>query len=154
MSLTTKINRRQLVGLAAASLLVVTGCSTFRRSSDLEKQRDKLKNLLDEIAENHGEQVRLASIARRIEIRARELVSESQEFIGSFDSLMSTRDVTEAQLRWAINSYSGRRKWLRNDLLQLQDELHQSLEPDEWAEVVEILNHSSHSLATSSFTGV
>lgn len=154
MSLTTRINRRQLVGLAAASLLVVTGCSTFRRSSDPEKQLDELRNLLDEIAENHGEQVRLASIARRIEIRARELVSENQEFVGSFDSLMKTRDVTETQLRWAIDSYSDRRMWLRNDLLQLQDELHQALEPDEWAEVVEILNHASHSLTTSSFTGV
>jgi hypothetical protein len=147
------ISRRQLLNLAAVSLLAVTGCTSFRGGSELDATHDELGRILDDISDNYGEQVRLASVARRIEIRAGELVAEQREFLGSFDSLMSTRDVTEVQLGQSIDAYSERRKWLRNDLLHLQEELHAALQPDEWAEVVKILNRSGRAVIRTSISG-
>lgn len=147
------ISRRQLLNLAAVSLLVVTGCTSLRGGSELDATHDELGRILEDISDNYGEQVRLASVARRIEIRAGELVAEQREFLGSFDSLMSTRDVTEVQLGQSIDAYSERRKWLRNDLLHLQDELHGALQPDEWAEVVKILNRGGRTVIRTSISG-
>ncbi len=147
------VGRRQFLKLAAAALLLVSGCATFRGGSDLDEYQEELRRLLDDLAGNYGEQVRLTSIARRIEIRSRELVAEHQEFVDTFNSLMSTRDVTEVQLRQSVDSYSHRRNWLRNDLLQLQDELHNELAPDEWAEVITILNRTGQTVARSSVSG-
>jgi len=98
------VGRRQFLKLAAAAFLLVSGCATFRGSSDLDEHQEELRRLLDDLAGNYGEQVRLTSIARRIEIRSRELVAEHQEFVDTFNSLMSTRDVTEAQLRQSVDS--------------------------------------------------
>lgn len=106
-----------------------------------------LDGLLDETAGN-GEQVWLASIARRIKIRAQDLVAEHREFVDSFDRLLREYSVTEVQLNQFIKAYARRRKWLRNDLLRLQDELHASLTPDEWAEVVQVLNRTGKAVAT------
>jgi hypothetical protein len=41
----------------------------------------------------------------------------------------------------------------RNDLLHLQDELHHALKPDEWAEVVRVLNRAGKSLAVYTLSG-
>ena len=147
------IGRREFLNLAVASMVLVSGCATFRGGSDLETYQDELRQLLDDLAENHGERVRLMSIARRIEIRSNELVAEHQEFVDTINSLMNVRDVTEVQLRQSVDNYSGRRGWLRNDLLQLQDELHNELAPDEWAEVITILNRTGRAVARSSFSG-
>jgi hypothetical protein len=147
------ISRRHLLKLAAVSLLVLTGCTSFRRGSELAATHDELARLLEDISENYGRRVRLASVARRIEIRAGELVAEQREFLGSFDSLMSTREVTEVQLAQSIDAYSERRKWLRDDLLHLQDELHGALQPDEWTEVVKILNRGRRTVIRTSISG-
>jgi hypothetical protein len=145
--LATLLSRRQALKLATASVLLVTGCATFRQGSDLDAAMSDLDGLLDETAGN-GEQVWLASIARRIKIRAQDLVAEHREFVDSFDRLLREYSVTEVQLNQLIKAYARRRKWLRNDLLRLQDELHASLTPDEWAEVVQVLNRTGKAVAT------
>jgi len=108
------VGRRQFLKLAAAAFLLVSGCATFRGSSDLDEHQEELRRLLDDLAGNYGEQVRL---------------------------------------RQSVDSYSHRRNWLRNDLLQLQDELRNELAPDEWAEVVAILNRTGKAVARSSVSG-
>ena len=138
---TTLLSRRQALKLAAASVLLVAGCATFRQGSDLDAAMSDLDGILNDIARN-GKQVWLASIARRIGIRARDLVAEHQEFVDSFDRLLSERDVTEAQLKQMIEAHVKRRERLRNDLLRLQDELHASMTPDDWAKVVQVLNRT------------
>jgi hypothetical protein len=143
----TLLSRRQALKLATASVLLVTGCATFRQGSDLDAAMSDLDGLLDQMAGN-GEQVWLASIARRIKIRAQDLVAEHREFVDSFDRLLREYSVTEVQLNQFIKAYARRRKWLRNDLLRLQDELHASLTPDEWAEVVQVLNRTGKAVAT------
>ena len=52
-----------------------------------------------------------------------------------------------------IDAYAKRRQWLRNDLLHLQDELHASMTPDDWARVVQVLNQTGKALASYTFSG-
>lgn len=150
---TTLLSRRQALKLAAASVLLISGCATFRQGSDLDAAMSDLDGTLDEITGN-GKQVWLASIARRIGIRARDLVAEHQEFVDSFDRLLSERDVTEAQLKQIIEAHVKHREWLRNDLLRLQDELHASMTPDDWAEVVQVLNRAGKAVANRTLSEV
>ena len=148
-------NRRQVIGLAAAAfVLAVSGCATFRRGSELEEAFADLESLLDELAKNDARQVYLASVARRIKIRCRALIAEHEEFVLSFGTMLSTRDISEAQLSRVINEYGERREWLRNDLLRLKYELHDALTVDEWAEVVQVLNHKSQAVAETTISGV
>ena len=95
----------------------------------------------------------LQSIARRIEIRARNLAAEHQEFVDSFDRLLSEHDTTEAQLYQLIDKYTKRRRWLRDDLLYLQDELHASLGPEDWARVVQVLNQTGKAVGSYTLSG-
>jgi len=145
------LNRRQVVQLAAAALLVA-GCasvSPIRGGSDFDEVNADLQSSLDEIADSPGEQVRMASIARRIENRSRALVAEQEEFTNGFNIMLNTRDITEAQLTDLIDGQSERREWLRHDIFRLQDELHAELTPEEWTEVVEVLNRKGETVARS-----
>ena len=147
------ISRRDLFELAVASLLVASGCATSSPNADLDGYLGALRMQLDGLAQNDAERIDLVSVARRIEIRSRELAAEHREFLASFDALMRERDVAEAQLGKAIASYSERRKWLRDDLLKLQDELHDALPPDDWSEVVKVLNRTGRAVGGAATRG-
>ena len=147
------LSRRRVLKLAAASVLLVAGCATFRQGSDLDAAMSDLEGLVGEIAGN-GEQVWLTSIVRRIEIRARDLVAEHREFVDSFDLLLREHAVTEMQLNQLIEAYARRREWLRNDLLRLQDELHASMTPGDWADVVQVLNRTGKKVVTHTLSEV
>lgn len=146
------INRRRLLEVAVASLLVVSGCATLRQTTELDSSINGLAAALSSIPDD-GNQVMLQSIARRIEIRARNLAAEHQEFVDSFDRLLSEYETTEAQLHQMIEQYAKRRKWLRDDLLYLQDELHASLEPEDWTKVVEMLNQTGRAVGSYTLSG-
>ena len=146
------VNRRRLLEVAVASLLVVSGCATLRQTTELDSSINNLATALAGIPDD-GNQVTLQSIARRIEIRARNLAAEHQEFVGSFDRLLSEYETTEAQLHQMIDKYAERRKWLRDDLLYLQDELHASLEPEDWARVVQVLNQTGKAVGSHTLSG-
>jgi len=143
-------NRRQLLRLAIASVLVINGCAMLRGRSDLDAAQDDLRNLLDSFEPDSGQNVILASIARRIENQSSELVTEQQEFLHSFDTLMNKRDVTETQLSQIIDAYNDRRRWLRDDLIRLQDDLHAALSPEDWTEVIQVLNRKGEAIASTS----
>jgi len=142
----TLLSRRQALKLAVASVLLVTGCSTMTSSSDLDAATNDLGIVLNQLG-GDSEQEQLASIARRIQSRARALAAEHREFVNSFDSLLNEYDATEAQLEQLIEAYASKRKSMRNDLLHLQDELHAALTPDQWAEVVLVLNQTGNALS-------
>ena len=142
---TIPLDRRQLLKLAAASLLVVTGCTAVRPPPDLDTAINELNRLLDEM--DDVEQRRVTSIVQRIQQRANELASEHRTFTGSFDRLLTAYDTTEAQLAQLTDSYNASRTRKRNDLLHLQDELHAAMTPDDWSEVVRVLNRAGKSLA-------
>lgn len=117
------ISRREAlrIGLATASLLVVSACQSFApfpgRRSDFDSARDDLREQLDEIATNDVERARLASIARRLEAKARELITDYQEFQANFDTLSIEREVSSADLQRLDQEFQARRIALRNDLL-------------------------------------
>lgn len=142
----TLLSRRQVLRLAVASVLLVSGCAGMTSSSDLDAATNDLGIALKQVGDN-DDQEQLTSISRRIQSRARELAAEHREFINSFDRLLSEYDTTEAQLDQLIETYATRREALRNDLLHLQDELHAALTPDQWAEVVKVLNQTGNALA-------
>jgi len=147
------LNRRRLLSVAAASLLVIGGCATFRRQDGLKTSINDLSSVLDSLG-NDDKQVWLRSIARRIEIRARDLGAEHQAFVDSFDSLLASHSVTTTQLKQFINTHSARRRWLRDDLLHLQDELHDALDPDEWADVIKVLNRTGTTISDTTLTEI
>ena len=147
MSETQNISRRRVLQLAAASMVVVSGCSIFRTTSELDEARDELRALLGELADGEGEEVRLLAIGKRIDTRANELVDEHVAFIENFNKLAANRDVTAGELTDLVGDYEKRRVWLRNDLLRLQDSMKAALPADEWERVLGIMNRKGEVIA-------
>ncbi|WP_455199987.1 hypothetical protein [Kaarinaea lacus] len=125
----------------------MSGCASFTRESELDAPLRELRALL-EGSTSESKRLVLVSIAERIEIRARDLVAEHREFVSSFDSLLREYEVTETQITQLIEAHARRRKWLRNDLLQLQDELHAAVSQEEWTKLVQVLNQTSKALVS------
>ena len=147
------ISRRRVLQLAAASMLVISGCSVFRTTSDLEAARDDLRALLTELADGEAETTQLLAIGHRIDTRASELVGEHEAFIENFNKLAASRDVTADELTSMVVDYEARRAWLRNDLLRLQDTLKAALPADEWTSALGILNRKGEAIAGSAKAG-
>jgi DNA anti-recombination protein RmuC len=105
----------------------------------------ELNRLLDDMGDD--ERQRVTAIAQRIQARASELASEHRKFTDSFGRMLATYDVTGAQLEQLINAYNSSRLLKRNELLHLQDELHAAMSPDDWSEIVRVLNRVGKSMA-------
>ena len=139
------VSRREFlrVATAAAALLALGGCATFRGSSALDKAYSDLQETLEDIAEDDDvRQSRLASIGRRIENRCRELTQEHDEFREQFHTLSRNRDTASADLSEVVGGFTARRTQQRNELLRMQDELRNELTEKEWALAVEPLNET------------
>ena len=144
---TKLFNRRQLLKLAVASVLLISACTEVKEEeSESDRALSELGRLLDEMADD-DQRATLISIAERIETEGRHLISEHEAFVNQFNRMLNDRDVTETQLGKLINAYADRRTFLRNNLLQLQAQLHRSLSPSEWAEVVQVLNRSGKAVS-------
>lgn len=139
------IDRRRLLKLAVASLLVASGCTSVRPESDLDVAMSELNQLLNEM--DASDQQRVTAIVQRIRVRAGELADEHRTFTEHFDRLLATYNTSEAQLEQLIGDYSERRRLKRDELLHLQDELHAAMTPEDWSEVVRVLNRAGKSLA-------
>jgi hypothetical protein len=111
----------------------------------------ELNKRLDEM--NDNEQQRVTSIVQRIRARARELAEEHRAFINSFDQLLSKYDTADTELGELTDNYNRNRILKRNDLLHLQDELHAAMTPEDWYDVVRILNQAGKSLAGYTLSG-
>jgi septal ring factor EnvC (AmiA/AmiB activator) len=150
------VSRRELLraGLAAAALLVVAGCTSFRSSpNDLDKAYRNLQDTLDDIAEDDKQQAQLASIARRIGNRCRELTQEHDEFRERFDALSRKRKTDSAELSALTEGFARRRTKQRDELLSLQDELRRELTQDEWILAAEALTVKQAAYARPSVGG-
>ena len=142
----TSLSRRQLLKLAISSALLLSGCAGMQSRSDLDTAIRDLGTVLGEI-EASGTQQELTSIAHRIKDRARELAAEHQAFVDNFDRMLSDYESSGTQLVNLIDAYGGRRKLLRDDLLHLQQALHDAMTPEDWARVVRVLNQTHKALA-------
>jgi hypothetical protein len=138
------VSRREFlrIGVAAAALLALGGCATFGKSSNLDKAYSNLQKTLDGLTRDEVRKSRLATIARQIENRCRELIQEQQEIQERFDSLSRMLSATSSDLVEAVDGFSVRRTQHRNDLLRLQDELRNELTEKEWALAVQALNET------------
>ena len=142
------ISRRDAlrVGATAAALAVVASCASFRKS-DLDKANRDLSRALDELAQGAAQEGKLASIARRIGNRSRELVEEHEEFEERFIALSNDRSVPEDELDSLNSEFSERRTQHRDELLRLQDELRGELTAEQWGEAVKVLNETQTATA-------
>jgi hypothetical protein len=137
------VSRREFfnVGLAAAALLALTGCATFRGSkSDLDKATTDLRNLLNGFEGDGARQARLASIGHRIENRCREVIELKSDFTQRLAALSRRRETPSAELTALVEDFSVRRATYRDELLGVQDELWQALTREEWDQAVQVLN--------------
>ncbi len=137
------VSRREFfnVGLAAAAMLSLTGCASFRGSkSDLEKATTKLRELLESFEGDGARQARLASIGHRIENRCREVIELKSDFIRRMGDLSRRRETPSSELTALVEDFSIRRVRYREELLGVQDELRQTLTQAEWDQAVQVLN--------------
>jgi uncharacterized protein YlxW (UPF0749 family) len=149
--ISTPLDRRQLLKLATASILVVTGCASTRGGSGLDAAVSELGRLTEEM--DGKEQQRITAIVQRIQEQANGLADEHRSFTDSFDRLLAANDATETQLQQLVENYNDRRVLKRNELLHLQDELHAAMRPEDWAEIVRALNRAGKSLAGYTLSG-
>jgi hypothetical protein len=137
------VNRRQFLnaGLAAAALLALSGCASFRGSkSELDKTTTDLRNLLDSFKGDGARQARLASIGHRIENRCREIIELKSDFVRRMGDLSRRRETPSSELTALVEDFSVRRVKYREELFGVQDELRQALTKEEWDQALQILN--------------
>lgn len=145
MATKIKIDRRDAlrISLAASALLLITGCSVFRKSgSDLDNAFTALRETLDEIATDADQQERLIAIAGQIETACRALTNEHDAFVEQFEGDARLRDTNSSALEQVVEGFAERRTKHRNQLLVLQDELRGELTEQEWSTAVEALNQT------------
>ena len=147
----TGLSRREAlrIGLATASLFVVSGCQVFGSTSELESARNELMQSLEALGRDDVQEVGLLSIARQIASNTRVLVDEHDAFLSDFDRLTRNRDVSESDLQRLADLFSTRRVELRNGLFRLQDELRAEMTADEWTVVVKALNRKADAARTN-----
>ncbi len=139
----SRVSRREFlnVGLAAAAMLTLSGCASFRGSkSDIDKATTDLRNLLEGFEGDAARQARLASIGHRIENRCREVIELKSDFIRRMGDLSRRRETPSSELTALVEDFSIRRVRYREELLGVQDELRQTLTQAEWDQAVQVLN--------------
>jgi hypothetical protein len=142
-AISSGVSRREFfnVGLAAAAMLTLSGCASFRGSkSDLDKATSELRELLESFEGDGARQARLASIGHRIENRCREVIELKAEFVRRMGDLSRQRETPSSELTALVDDFSVRRVKYREEILGVQDELRQALTKEEWDQAVQVLN--------------
>ena len=140
------IDRRSfIISLAASALLVVSGCATLRRESEIDAAFADLEALLK--ASDEGDLNEVTSIVERIQAGSRKLLDTHETFLAQFNEGAIDRTVSSDDLNKLVDDYLEQRKEQRDDLLHLQDDLHTALPEDTWPEVREVLNRRTTAVA-------
>ena len=140
---TSGVSRRGFmsVGLAAAAMLSLSGCASFRGSkNELEKATSDLRKLLESFGGDGARQARLASIGHRIENRCQEVIELKTDFIRRMGDLSRRRETPSSELTALVEDFSVRRVTYREELFGVQEELRQALTEEEWDQAVQVLN--------------
>ena len=142
----TRLSRREVlrVGVASASLFVVSGCSLFGGGSELEEARSELVEALKKLEREQPQEVQLLAIARRIGAESRVMVDEHLASLLDLDGLSRNADVSAAELTTFGKSFRAHRNDVLMDLLRLQDELRAELTDEEWPTVVKAINRHAN----------
>ena len=142
---TATLNRREAlrISLASSALLLIAGCSAFRKSeSDLDKAFRNLDTTMDSLAADSDQQASLISIAERIEKTCRDLTFEHDAFVEQFEAEAQRRETSSAELEKIVQGFGQRRTSERDQLLRIQDELRAELTEQEWATAVKALDQT------------
>jgi hypothetical protein len=145
-NMSSGVSRRDFltISLAAAALLAISGCASFRSSkSDLGQATADLRKRLESFEGNGARHDRLASIGRTIEIRCREGIELASDFNQRVHALSRRRETPSPELAALEVNYSVRRAKYREELLGVQEELRQALTKEEWDQAVQVLNSGS-----------
>lgn len=138
--------RRIIIGLAASALLLCSGCAGFRSGSELNRAYADLNAQLKLAGTADPDQ--LTAIASQIRDRSVQLVSQYEDFANNYNEQASSRLIEAEKLQKLVTNYETERLRLRNQLLELQDRLHEELPADAWPEVREILNRKAQIFST------
>lgn len=140
------IDRREfIIGLSTSAIVLVSGCATFRRDSEIEAAFADLEELLHSAAADDADKV--VSIAEQMKSESRVLLDTHATFVANFNDTAADRTATQDDLNTLVDGYLTQRKTQRDALLHLQDELHAALPADVWTEVLDVLNRKSQAVA-------
>ena len=104
---------------------------------------EDLSRELNAAADSDAEERELQVLAAELVEQARTLSRSHARFTRNFRRDLADRAVASDQLLAAIDTYDRRYRTDLISMLELQDQLHQSLEPEEWREVAESLNQTA-----------
>lgn len=141
------LDRRQvLIGLLSASIVLTSGCATFRRTSELEAAAEELESLLDAL--DAANETELLALAEKIKDQSLELQQAHVEFAESFNEAAKARQTSDEALDDLVTDYEARRTRARRKLLEAQDELHARVPGEAWPDVLEVLNTKAQAVAS------
>lgn len=132
-----------MIEVSAVALLLVSGCVSFRRGSELEQLFADLEALLDDSGAAKDE---LLEIAGRVRVQSRSLQELHREFADGFNRQAIDRKVPDEELLQVVTDYEASRRELRDQLLNTQDELHVSVSSDMWPDVLDILQRKGRAI--------
>ena len=104
---------------------------------------EDLSRELNAAADSDAEERELQVLAAKLVEQARTLSRSHARFTRNFRRDLADRAVASDQLLAAIDTYDRRYRTDLISMLELQDQLHQSLEPEEWREVAASLNQTA-----------
>ena len=140
---TATVDRRKMIQLVATALLLAPGCSLLNPATEFDDAVNDLSRELNAAADSDAQGRELEALATELVEQARTLSRSHARFTRNFRRDLADRAVSSKELRVAIDAYDQQ---YRSDLvamLELQDQLHHSLEPEEWRKVAASLNQTA-----------
>ena len=138
----SELSRRDFLnaGLTAAVLIALTGCASYSTSqSTVDRAITDLRNTIKGFGGDELRRARLASLARRIENRCRDIIADYSDFRLKMDTDSRRRETPSADLKALAERFIERRTKFRRDVFGIQDELRRELTKTEWRQVAMVL---------------
>ncbi len=137
------VQRRRLIQLAIATLVLAPGCTLLNPQTEFEAAVDDLSQELNAVADNEAQDEQLQALAAQLVEQAQVLSRSHSRFTRNFKRDLADASVASEDLLAAIDAYDQQYQADLVALLELQDQLHRALEPDEWRQVAAALNQTA-----------
>ena len=133
--------REALSVLAATAILTMVGCAVSPRGDKLDRIASDLDAALAQAPDDVAPE--LTATSRQIQSEVRAMVTSQEVFSAEFDRLSEDPNVPDDVLLSLTSQYDKDRRVARRKLLNLQDELHESVPEDLWPGVREIVSRKA-----------
>jgi len=144
----TPTRRQALSALAAAAVVTLLGCARFPSGNGLDRMVSDLDAALAKAPDDAAPG--LIAISHQIQSQARALITSQEGFSTEFDRLSEDPNVSDDTLLRLVATYENERRTKRDNLLDLQDQLHASVSKDLWPDVQEILARKARLISMKS----